>query len=80
MAKKVFDITVQIVLNYASIIGTLIIFAGCVHLFTSKDGYTSIGVLTVGSGLILGRAITGALSRERYTYNSDCNEPRDERY
>lgn len=57
MAKMVVEFVLKITLTYGSLIGTLIVMAGIGHLFFSADGGTSVAMVTVGAGLILGRAV-----------------------
>ena len=58
MVKIVYDIIVKLTLTYSSLIGTGIIVAGLCYLFIYHDGGASVGIVTVGAGLVLGRAIT----------------------
>lgn len=82
MAKIIADVVIKIVITYGSIIGTLIVIAGIVHLFCAKDGGTSIGIVTVGATLVFGRSLTEVIGSGmrsfprqevgRYQSDEDC--------
>jgi len=56
MTKIVYDLIIKITLTYGSITGTGVIIAGLVYLFLTRDGASSIGIVTVGAGLVIGRS------------------------
>ena len=56
MAKVVYDLVLKITLTYGSIVGTGVIITGLVYLFITRDGASSIGIVTVGAGLVIGRS------------------------
>jgi len=48
--------SVKISIRYGTIIGTIIVLAGIVHLFISQDALGAASVIAIGIGAILGRA------------------------
>lgn len=72
MAKIVYKLVIKFTVTYCAFIGTVLCVAAIVYLFIQHDGGASIGLATVGAGLVIGRAAITKYSTQSYSPERDA--------
>jgi len=49
------NISLKLTINYGTIIGTIVVVAGILHLFMSRDATGAAAIIGLGLGAVLGR-------------------------